>query len=505
MLESDLKCACLPERDLRLQYSGFIIFAAKLLSVATGLVFQFMVARATSLPEYDIWYNINDIAAYFTLLAGVLPFWTMRFVARGKEGSVKTGVVSNLIVSVVAAVVYVPLVPLITSILGVSGNYVFLYLLMAIQIIEIHSIGVFEACLQAKIPRTIGYGLLIQQVGKVALGYALIVWLGQPLLGAVVATMAGFFLQSIYYVKLLAEELRARVRWEYVKQWLKGSAANVYNLAGNQLANFVFIMLFANKDARGTYGAAFQVVNVVTYASFLAFAMYPKLLAERNREDVATSLKMVLMFTIPMTAGAIVLSDLYIAILKPEYAGAGSVLTVLAVDAFIMVMSGVFSAVLYGMETLDEDSRISFRQLAKSRMFLAFSLPYVHSAIAIPTVYYMLTTYAQNLPFQAALYVGVINASARLTTFIILLAIVRKMVKISFPWKATAKYLLASGCMSVFLFLVPHISRISTTLLITGVGGLIYVAVLATIDKEARTLPRTMLKEIRNRKQNQKM
>lgn len=489
----------MPEKDLRLQYSGFTIFAAKLLSVATGLVFQFMVARATSLPEYDIWFNINDIAAYFTLMASVLPFWTMRFVARGKEGAVKTGVVSNLIVSIIAASVYVPLVPLITSVLGVNGKYVFLYYLMAVQIIETHSIGVFEACLQARIPRTIGYGLLIQQACKVALGYALIVWLGQPLLGAIVATMAGFFLQTIYYVKLLAEELRLRIRWEYVREWLKGSTANAYNLVGNQIANFVFIMLFTNKDARGTYGAAFQVVNVITYASFLAFAMYPKLLAEKKHEDIATSLKMVLMFAIPMTAGAIALSDVYITILKPEYVGAGPVLTVLAIDAFVMVMSGVFSAVLYGMETLDENSTISFRQLAKSRLLLAFSLPYVHSAITIPTAFYVLTTYAQNLPFQAALYVGIINASARLAMFIVLLAIVQKMVKISFPWRAAAKYLFASGCMSAFLIVIPHVPRISTTLLVTGVGGLIYIAVLAAIDKEVRALPRTMLNEVRNR------
>ncbi len=490
----------MPEKDLRLQYSGFTIFAAKLVSVATGLVFQFMVARATSLSEYDIWFNINDVAAYFTLMAGVLPFWAMRFVARGKEGAVKAGVVSNLVISIAAALVYVPLVPLVTSVLGVNGKYVFLYFLMAFQIVEIHSISVFEACLQARIPRTIGYGLLIQQACKVVLGYVLIAWLGQPLLGAVVATMAGFFLQTTYYIKLLAEELRLKIRWDYVREWLKGSAANVYNLAGNQIANFVFIMLFTNKDARGTYGAAAQVVNVITYASFLAFAMYPKLLAEKKHEDIATSLKMVLMFAIPMTAGAIALSDVYITILKPEYAGASSVLIVLALDAFVMVMSGVFSSVLYGMETLDENSTISFKQLAKSRLFLAFSLPYVHSAITIPTVFYVLTTYAQNLPFRAALYVGIINGSAHFAMFIVLLAIVRKMVKISFPWRAAAKYLFATGCMSLFLLVVPHVPRISTTLIVTAVGGLIYVAMLATIDKEARALPRTMLNEIRNRK-----
>lgn len=503
MLEANPKGACLPEKDLRLQYSGFTIFAAKLLSVATGLVFQFIVARATSLSEYGLWFNINDITGYFVLMAGVLPFWTLRFVARGKEGAVKTGVVSNLIISVIAALVYVPLVPLITSVLGISGKYEFLYFLMAAQIIEVHSITVFESCLQARVPRTVGYGLLIQQACKVVLGYVLIVWLGQPLLGAIIATMVGFLLQISYYVKLLAEELRMKIRWEYVREWLKGSAANVYNLAGNQLANFVFIMLFTSsggEDARGIYGAAYQVANVITYSSYLAFALYPKLLAEREHGDIATSLKMVLMFAIPMTVGAMALSDVYITILKPEYSGDGLVLTVLAIDAFISVMSGVFTNILYGMETVDENSTISFKQLVKSRLLVAFSLPYAHSAITIPTVYYLLTRYAQNLPFQAALFVGIANASARLAMFIVLLVILRKMVKISFPWRATAKYILAAGCMSAFLLLIPHVPMLSMTLLVTGAGGLIYVAVLTAIDKEARALPRTMLNEIRNRK-----
>ncbi|MGC9346099.1 MAG: hypothetical protein ACP5ER_04845, partial [Candidatus Bathyarchaeales archaeon] len=64
------------KNQIRLQYSGFIIFAARMLSIATGLAFQLMIARTTTKPEYGIWFNINDVQAYFTLLAGVLPFWT---------------------------------------------------------------------------------------------------------------------------------------------------------------------------------------------------------------------------------------------------------------------------------------------------------------------------------------------------------------------------------------------------------------------------------------------
>lgn len=57
-------------KDIRLQYSGFVIFAAKIVSVATGFIFQFIVAGALNSGEYDLWFNINDIANYFVLLSG---------------------------------------------------------------------------------------------------------------------------------------------------------------------------------------------------------------------------------------------------------------------------------------------------------------------------------------------------------------------------------------------------------------------------------------------------
>ncbi|MEM3443111.1 MAG: hypothetical protein QXM86_04560 [Candidatus Bathyarchaeia archaeon] len=107
------------KNEIRLQYSGFIIFAAKLFSVVSGLAFQFMIARNTTTEEYGLWFNISDILGYFTLLAGVLPFWSMRFVARGKMGAAKTGVVANLVISVAATAFYLSIVPFITSLLNI--------------------------------------------------------------------------------------------------------------------------------------------------------------------------------------------------------------------------------------------------------------------------------------------------------------------------------------------------------------------------------------------------
>ena len=132
-----------------------------------------------------------------------------------------------------------------------------------------------------------------------------------------------------------------------MKEWLKGSLANIYTVIGGQIANFVFILLFSlgGEGSRGIYGAAAIVVNVITYSSFLAFALYPKLLAEQKSEDVTASFKTVLMFAIPMTAVAMALANSYIVLLRPElleFPGAGLVLVILALDALVGVVSGIY-------------------------------------------------------------------------------------------------------------------------------------------------------------------
>lgn len=472
-----------------------------MLSVATGLVFQLMIARAIVIDkEYDVWFNINDIMTYFTLLSGVIPFWVMRFVARRKEGAIKTGIIANLTISVIATIIYLPLISLITSALNIGTQYTFLYFLVTLQIIEIHLINIIEMCLRAKIPHVIGYGLLISEICKVILGYIIIVELHQPLFGALLSIIVAFAIQIAYYFDLLLPELKQKVRWEYVKEWFRGSLANIYNVIGNQIATFILILLFAygGDGGRSRYGLAAQVANIVTYASFLAFALYPKLLTERKREDITTSLKTVLMFAIPMTAGAIALSDSYIVIMRSEYVDAQFVLVVLAIDALVATMSVLLSSVLFGVEKVDEKARISLKELLKSRLFIFFSLPYFHSAITLPTASYILANYAQS-PFQAALYVSIINMSARFAMFLILYAIVRKMIEIDIPWRKIANYTFASAVMATILFVLPHPTRIVLTLLVTAIGGGIYLSVLVAIDEETRVLAKAMLQEIRSK------
>ena len=502
-------------KEIRLQYTGYVIFAAKLLSVATGLIFQLMFVRSIpdGSPDYGIWGNINSVIPYFTLLGGVVPFWVMRYVARRQEGAAKTGLAMNLVFAAINATVYLAIIPLILPTLlsgaGISdpGVYLPFYLIVSIQIVETYLISIFEPCIQACTPQSVGYGLLLQQGIRLIIGYIIIVQLGQPLLGALVSIIIALSVQAVYYYKLLAYELKQHIQWGYVKEWLKGSVLIIYSVAGGQIAAFIYIWLFYFGGFEGmeVYYLALQIANVITHAGFLSYALYPKLLTEKRGEHIADSMKTVLMFALPMTVGAITLSSSYIVLLQQNtlinYPGAELVLIVLAIDAFVTVISGIYASILTGVETVDQE-RLSFKSLVRSKLFLFFTLSYAHSAITLPTTYYALTTFAFQQPLLAALSVVTINTIVRFAMFIILVIMVRGMFKVTIPWKNISKYALAGVIMGVVLYLLPYSNRISTTLIWTAIGGAVYLAVLMLIDKEARELPRSILNELRRKKKD---
>ena len=297
--------------DIRLKYSGITVFASNILSVATGLAFVLMITRNVSTEEFGIWGNIFDLFSYSILLSGVLPFWTTRFVVREHAGSAKTGFIGNIFISVVATSLYLALIPTVLSVLQISSIYAVLYAVVSIQILEQYAVSALEAVLRAKQPHTIGYGLIISEVCKVILGFALIIGLKLGLQGALYSIIVSYIIRMAFYIKLTAKELKESVRWSYLKEWLKVSPINIYSVVGNRIAAFtlIFLFVYGGKLARGYHQAAATFANVAGYSSLLAFALYPRLLSGSSNEDVSTSLRLVMMFAIPMTAGVMILSD----------------------------------------------------------------------------------------------------------------------------------------------------------------------------------------------------
>lgn len=485
--------------EIRVQYAGFIVFAAQILSVVTGIVFTLLLTRNMTEQQFGIWSNIFDLTAYFTILSGLLPFWATRFVARGKEGAIKTGLFANLVLATASTAVYLPLISLVTGAFNISGDYVILYLVASLQIINLYLITILESCLRAVKPQVIGYGLLIEEVCKVSLACILIVGLHQLFLGAMLSLIVATLIQALYYIRLLAKGLRQRVQWNYLREWLKGSTAIFYNAVGNQLVAFIYILLFlyGGQAARGDYQAAATFSNIVGYSSFLAFALYPKLLAKNSLEDVASSFKTMLMFAIPMGVITITMSQPLVIILNVVYSAASPALILLTLDTFVLLISQFYSSLLLGVERFDEEGKISLNKLVRSKIFKVFTLPYIQATIALPTAYYVLTHLTSNDSVQAVLYVTTINLCVHTATFLGMYAIMRKSVRMAVAWSSIGKYLFAAAATTAVLLLLPQPTTILFTLGKVAGGLATYAALLLAIDAEARELVTLIWREIK--------
>ena len=484
------------KNEVRLTYSGMIMFLSRLLSVGTGLIFSLMVTRSTTVQEYGVYGNLSDTLSYFTLPAMIIPFWTTRFTARNHAGAPRTGLTANITLSTIFAAMYMLLLPLITSVFHTEA-YSIVYTIIAIQILELYTLHAFESILHARQPHKIAYGFLVFEACKVLIGYILIIQLRLSLLGAISSMMIAYALQLMFYLKLTAPQLQGKIRWRYLKEWLKASPINLYNIAGQRLAALVLIILFiyAGEVARAYYGAALTIASIIGYSSLLSFALYPRLLSKTDTQDISTSLGMVLMFAIPMTAGAMILSDSYVTILRSEYQVARPVLIVLTMNALCMSVSSVLGTIVSGTEKVDEKAKIPFRKLIRTNLFLVYTLPYIKAAITIPLTYFILTTMAHTA-IMSTTFVAAIILATNIPILYAIFTIARKCVDFGIPWKSIAKYVAASAVMAVVLFVIPHPTRILHTLAVTLLGGAIYLLTLLPTDREARSLAKSVIHEI---------
>ena len=457
-----------------------------------------MITRSILAEEFGVWGNISDVIAYFTLPASIIPFWAGRFMARGHVGSAKTGLVTNIIISVITFSLYLALIPLITPVLHISEVYVLLYMIVSLHIIPSYILRVLEAILHIKRPQAIGHGLVAYELSKVMVGYILIIWLNLKLLGAILAVLIAFFMQLAFYLRLVINELKENAKWNYVKEWFKASFFNVYGMIGQRIAalNLILLFVYGGQLARAYYGAALTIAAIIGYSTALAFALYPRLLSGGKAEDALTSLKMVSMLAIPMTAGAIALSDSYLIILNPLYIEAKPILYILALVSICGSASIILETIVYGTEKVDEKAKIPLKALIRSRIFQLATFPYIHSAVALPTLLYILTS-THLSPVESALYLTLIDLTIGIAFLIIRYKIARRCLPFNLPWRALAKYCLATATMATALIIVPHPTRLTHTLAITLLGATTYLATLYLIDKETKDLIKLIMKEAR--------
>ncbi len=463
------------------------------------MAFTLLLTRSMSTDQYGIWTNVFDYTGYFLLFSGLVPFWATRFTARGQEGTIKTSTLANLFLGLVSVIIYFPAITLISQAIGTTA-YLPIYLIAALFILNTYVVLNLESCLRSVKPQAIGYGLLIEEVVKVALAFGIIVGLGQLFLGAILSLTVSEVFQVLYYGWLLRGEFKQKIRWSYLKEWLKGSTIILYNSAGAQLLAFVLIMLFyfGGPDTRAYYQAAYTFAAIILYSASLAYALYPKILSNSCLdEQVGSSFRLVMMFAIPFSAIMMVMSISFLTVLNTAYSVAWPVLIMLTIDTLVILVSTFYSSCLMGAEAFDAEGKIPLRQLYRTKIFKVFSLSFIQAAIALPLVYLVLTQIPSAGAVESVVYVVAINIGVHVSTFVGLYVFMRNSARIPVDWRGLAKFVGATLVMAVALYLSPYPSTLMLTIAKAAIGMGIYLGILLAIDKKSRGLLKLILQEIK--------
>lgn len=486
------------EGQIRLRYSGAIFFLSRVISVGTGLLFTLMVTRNVSLEDYGVFNNLWDVLSYFTLTSTIIPFWVTRFVARNWPGSFKTGFVINALIGSASTMLYVFLVSSVMQALRVGLKYMPIYLTAAITIFLNHVLAILEAALYSKRPEKLGFGLLVFEVSRVVLGFILIIALKAGLMGALMAIVIASSGQSLFYLGYLLQGFKEKIVWIYAWEWFKGSLLNVYGLVGGRLLALASILLFVYGGdlSRAYYGAAYAIASTITYSSALSFALYPKILSGAGSADIDLSLKMVLMLAIPMFAGTIILSRDLLVILSPLYEVAELILMVLSLNAFFLSVSSIFESIIIGMEKLDVEARISYKEALRSKLFLMLTLQYVHAAIVILPTYIVLSSLPQS-PLSATLHLAVISTIGSVMITVAKYFMAKNCIDFNIPWSSAGKYFLGSLAMVLGLLAFQWPPRLLLVLAKVFVGMLIYAVFLLSVDREVRETVKSVVRKKR--------
>jgi O-antigen/teichoic acid export membrane protein len=413
---------------------------------------------------------------------------------------VKTSTISQLILGVIATVAYLPVITVISFAIGTS-QYLLIYLIGGFYVLTYYMVTVFEAALTATRPHATGYGFIIQEIVKVAVALIIILGFDQVFLGAILALVIAPTVQLIYYLYKLRAFFREKVNWGYLKQWIKSSPVLLYNVLGTQLLSFVFILLFVNggAEARAYYQAALSFTTIVGYASSLAIALYPKLLANCcSKEDIGLSFKTVMMLAIPLATIVMTMAVSFLTVLNATYSDGSLVLVALTVDTLIVMLVTFYSQVLMGMEAFDAAGEIHFKKLVKSKIFKLFSIPYIQSAIALPATYFVLTQLYVDGPVTTAAAVVAVLIVVHLGTFVALAIRSRHSIHVPIAWRSIAKYVFASFLMGAALLVAPTTTTLLATIAKTVVGFALYTVILLAIDVQARELVRLVWKEVKD-------
>jgi O-antigen/teichoic acid export membrane protein len=489
---------------ISLRKTGLVVFAARIASVFTGLVFLVIMTRSLSEQQFGFYEVITDLVTFAAYPAGLIAFWATRDIARGKMFG-KTAIAINLLLSALGVAIYFALSYFSASrIPSASLSTLFL---AALLVPVAYMNWATNSVVAGHKPVVLGYAVIFSEVAKLAIAYPLLIVFKIGINGVILSVMAANLAQSIATALLAGDALSKPIDFEMGKKWLTHlwlPMLTTLPLFLNVADTYVASLAAGETILVAHYQAAFSVAGLAGYSLYLASAMYPLLLKGGSDEVTSVTLDLTLAFGIPMAVGAAVLATPILRFLNPLYVDASAALAIMAIGALAITVSSVFDQTLLGKDKVDVDESATFGSYLRSSLVFVAKVNIALGAAYLAAVYITIVegiqlglSNATTLDIWALSQVGVFS-------FFVLVKLRRilSLGKLTIP-RSVGFYIVGAAIMAgVIYFLEGFIVYKGGTFFlaaeivaVSGIGIAVYGVFVLAVDRPLRAVAGRMLRE----------
>ncbi len=365
---------------VRLRYATLVNFVSEFLSYAASLMFVILIARRLSVDEFGQWTLITRYVNYFLLLSVIYTYWIPRTISRGMN-TAKLSLVLAVELGVFSSIVYL----FVAYGTATFYNQPFIPLaLAAVIVLEEFINQALRSIASAHAPQYVGISRLVLRFTQVGLAIITVPLLAMGLIGVVIAAICARLAVTALTIAVNKKVIsRSSYSKEIVRKWLKASWLPLFfRLAAITYTFDVLVVrtIVGTDDVLAYYGVAVSIYGMAIGSTRAIPALYSRLLARKDINDVVETFWIVFMVNLPLVVGMILYADVLAYLYNPKYFVVVNAIRIFALASTAMLVTRIIRTTIYGLEERDADYTWSSGKLLRTTLF---QVPVLNIAVSV--------------------------------------------------------------------------------------------------------------------------
>ncbi len=428
--------------NIRVTYSGLFFFIIGIITIFTGLAFMLIVTRSLTSQEYGTWNLINGLIMYTAIIQPMTSYWVTREIARG-EKSGKTAIFANGLFSSIGISIYL-LVAFFTSHQTDADQQILFFGVLLVPISFLN--GLLGSINMGFKPHATSIGQFSLEASKIPLAMIFIYFLDFGVSGVILAVFLAH-IPSIAFLSFSAKEkIMGKIKKEFLQKWIKLSWISLYPAIGSlfrSLDILIFSVITGSVIGLAYYGAALSVSTLAVHSGSISAAVYSKLLGGGKADYLQDNITQIFYFAIPLAALSITFAKPGLFALNPIYEIAAPLVLIMTMRVILDTFNKAFAQFITGAEKVDLDSKSTFKNYAKSKLFIIPTICLIqNSAYVTLLIGGLIFLSSTDFEFELLVYWVLLGFLISIPTTLYLYILVRRNFEITIDSKRVIKYLI---------------------------------------------------------------